>query len=83
MIIAFMGIYLLVLSQNGPTKLVVWIFGGQSTVPPLHSSLVQCVELLIILKAPSNVLKDKLRLFEVQISFSTPQIMCEKFFLRI
>ena len=28
-----MGIYLSALSQNGLTKLVVWIFGGQSTVP--------------------------------------------------
>ena len=33
--IALMGIKLPALSQNGPTKLVVWIFGGQSTVPPL------------------------------------------------
>ena len=24
------------LYQNVPTKLVVWIFGGRSTVPPLH-----------------------------------------------
>ena len=27
------------LSQNGPTKLLVWIFGGQSTFPSLHSPL--------------------------------------------
>ena len=27
-----MGIYLSALSQNGQTKLEVWIFGGQSTV---------------------------------------------------
>ena len=37
--IAFMGIRLPALRQNDPTKLVVWIFGGQSTVPPLQSSL--------------------------------------------
>ena len=37
--IAFMDIYLPALSQNGPTKLVVRIFGSQSTVPPLQSSL--------------------------------------------
>ena len=28
-----------ILKALGPTKLVVWIFGGQSTVPPLRSSL--------------------------------------------
>lgn len=37
--IVFMGIYLLVLSQNNPTKLIVCIFGGLSIVPPLCSSL--------------------------------------------
>ena len=37
--IVFMGIYLLVLSQNDPTKLIVWILGGQPIVPPLRSSL--------------------------------------------
>ena len=31
------------LSQNGPTKLVAWIFGGQSTVPPLHGSLITAI----------------------------------------
>ena len=35
-----MGVYLFALSQNGLTKLVIWIFGGQSTVPPLRSSLL-------------------------------------------
>ena len=38
--VAVMGIKLPALSQNDPTKLVVWIFGGQSTVPSLRSSLV-------------------------------------------
>ena len=42
--IAFMGIQLPTFSQNGPTKFVVWIFGGQSTVPPLRSSLAEGVE---------------------------------------
>ena len=39
--IVFMGIiYVAAFTrQNAPTKLVVWIFGGQSTVPPLYSSL--------------------------------------------
>ena len=42
---AFMGIiWLHALSKNGPTKLVVWIFGGQSKVPPLHYSLYKCIE---------------------------------------
>ena len=36
----FIGILLSGLSQNGLTKLVVWIFGGLSTVPPLRSSLL-------------------------------------------
>ena len=31
----------LALSQNGTTKLVVCIYGGQSTVPPLRSSLLK------------------------------------------
>ena len=39
-----MGIELPALSQSGQTKLVVWSFSGQSTVPPLHSSLVQCID---------------------------------------
>ena len=34
-----MGIYLTALSQNSPTKFVVWMFGGRSTVPPPRSSL--------------------------------------------
>ena len=34
--VAFMGTQLHALGQNGPTKLVVWIFGGQSTIPPLR-----------------------------------------------
>ena len=34
-----MGIKLPVLSQNGPTKLIVWSLGGQSTVLPLRSFL--------------------------------------------
>jgi hypothetical protein len=40
-----MGILLPALSQNGPTKLVVWIFGGQSIpiVPPLRPSLCEMV----------------------------------------
>jgi hypothetical protein len=40
--ILFMGILLTALSQNGPThcKLVVRIFGAQSTVPPLLPSLI-------------------------------------------
>ena len=37
--IPFMSILLPTLSQKDPTKMVVWIFGGQSTVPPLRSSL--------------------------------------------
>ena len=39
--VTFMGILQPALSQNGLTKLVVWIFGGQSIVPPLRSSLCQ------------------------------------------
>jgi hypothetical protein len=35
----FMGIWMPALSQNGSTKLVVWIFGGKSKVPPLCFSL--------------------------------------------
>ena len=34
-----MGIYLPAHSQNGPTKLVVWMFNGQSTDPLLRFSL--------------------------------------------
>ena len=37
--IVFMGILLPALSQNGLKKSVVWIFGGQSTVPLHFSSL--------------------------------------------
>ena len=33
--ITCMGIELPALGQHGPTKFIVWIFGGQSTVPPL------------------------------------------------
>ena len=35
--IVFMGIQLPALCHNGPTKLLVQIFGGQSTVHPLNS----------------------------------------------
>ena len=28
------------LSKNSPTKLLAWIFSGQSTIPPLCSSLL-------------------------------------------
>ena len=38
--IVIMGIELPALSQNGPTKLVVRSFGGQSTIPSLLSSLI-------------------------------------------
>ena len=34
-----MGIETPALSQNDQTNLIVWIFGSQSTVPPLCSSL--------------------------------------------
>ena len=37
--IPLMSILLPTLSQNDSTKLDEWIFGGQSTVPPLRSSL--------------------------------------------
>ena len=43
-----MKILLPALSQNGSTNLVVWIFGGQSTVPSLHSPLVFCINFLPI-----------------------------------
>ena len=45
--IAFVGISLSALSQNGPTNLVVWIFDGQSTVPPLRSFLPKTVKSLV------------------------------------
>ena len=39
--IAFMGIQLPALSQNGPTELVVCIFSGRSTRPVVYSSITQ------------------------------------------
>ena len=41
--IAFQGIQQPVCSQNSPTKLVFWSFCAQSTVPPLHSSLIAMI----------------------------------------
>ena len=38
--IALMGIQLPALGQNSPTKMVVWIFCSQYTVPPLRSTFV-------------------------------------------
>ena len=58
--IVFISIQRLALIQNGPTKLVIWILGGQSTVPPLRSSLFSTVIVLSIRAVMSNLMKHKI-----------------------
>ena len=47
-VLVFMGIWLPSLSQNGPTKLAVWIFGVQPIVPPLTSSLNGIIKNIVL-----------------------------------
>ena len=42
--VAFQDIQLPAQSQNSPTKLVVWSFSAQSTVPPLRFSLLHIMK---------------------------------------
>ena len=51
------------LSQNGPTKLIFRIFGGQSTVSPLCSSMFQGIaKMLLLTQCIQESLEDVIQL---------------------